>query len=171
MIIGGIFGPKLSGKSTLAKSLAKAYWKLETRRTLVFDPNGENWGPQAWVTANEDVFWPAIWKTTGCLLIVEEAASTISRERELIPVFTRIRHQGHKVIIVGHSGGDLLPVMRQQIDTLFLFRQPPEAADIWRRLFSQEEIMRACKLGRYEFLHAEIFSPVKINKLQIGVDS
>lgn len=157
MINAGVFGPKLSGKTTLARAISRQYWATRRIRSFVLDPHLEAWGPQAFVTNDEEKFWDIVWKTKGALIIVEEAAATIRRERDLIPVFTRLRHCNHRLIVVGHSGIDLLPVMRQQLDTLYLFRQPEEAAVIWARTFCDKRLLAATELGQYEFLYAEMF--------------
>lgn len=163
MINGGIFGPKLSGKTTLAVCLSKAYWSVHKIRSLVLDPHVEQWGTQAWVTNDEEKFWPNVWKSHHCLIIVEEAAATIRRERELIPVFTRMRHCQHKLLIIGHSGMDLLPVMRQQLDVIYLFRQPDQAAKVWSDTFAQKGLMAATELNQYEFIRLQMFGvPTKM---------
>lgn len=160
MISGGIFGPKLSGKTTLARNLSLAYWSRKKIRSLVLDIHQEQWGGQAWVTHQEDIFWNAVWKTKHCLIIVEEAAATIRRERELVPVFTRLRHCEHRLLIIGHDGTDLLPVMRRQFDTIFLFLQPEDALKHWRQdLPSIAGLEHATRLGQYEFLRGELFKP------------
>lgn len=163
MINGGIFGPKLSGKSTLAQSLSREYWLKHKRRSLVLDPHMDVWGDQAWVTAEEEKFWPAVWNTQNSLVIVEESAATIRRERSLVPVFTRLRHNHHYLLIIGHNGTDLLPVMRQQLDVLYLFRQPKEAAEIWSKTFCDERLLEAQQLKQYEFIRLEMYKdPVKM---------
>jgi hypothetical protein len=164
MISGGIFGPKLSGKSTLAQHLSRAYWTRKKIRSLVLDPHADVWGPQAWSTANEPKFWTAVWNTRNCLVIVEEAAATIRRERELVPVFTRLRHNAHKLLVIGHDGTDLLPVMRRQFDTVYFFLQPTEAIKIWKQDLPQiKGLDAACGLGQYEFLRGQLFkSAVKM---------
>lgn len=158
----GIMGPKLSGKTTLAMALSKEYWRKYKMRSLVLDPNLDNWGPQAWVTNDESKFWAAVWKTERCLVIVDEAAETINRDKELIRVFTRLRHLHHKLIVIGHSGVNLLPIMRQQLDTLYLFRQSRRAAAIWCEDMTQPGFIEAENLEQYVFLYGEKFkAPVK----------
>lgn len=157
MTNGGIFGPKLSGKTTLAKALSKQFWQKEQRRTLVFDPNGEEWGEHAKAFEDEDEFDKAIWGVTDCLVIIEEAAATIRRERKKVTIFTRLRHQRHKLIIIGHSGMDLLPVMRQQLDLLFLFRQPEEAAKVWSMTFTEKRLLESQHLKQYQFIRCELY--------------
>jgi hypothetical protein len=168
MHIAGIFGPKLSGKSTLARKLSEQYWVQEKRRSFVLDPNLENWGPQCWVTDNEELFAQTVWNVRNELVIIEEAAATINRDRgKVAGYFTRIRHAGHKVIVVGHSGCDLLPVMRQQIDEIFLFRQPQQAAEVWAHNFADERILACTKLKQFEFLHSRLYGDPKIKILKL----
>lgn len=164
----GIFGPSLSGKTTLAKALSREYWVKHRMKTLVLDPNGEQWGEHAVVFTDEAKFWETVWNSTHCLVIVEEASETINRDKELTAVFTRLRHKFHKLIVVGHSGASLLPVMRQQFDTLYLFLQSRKASQIWVEETACDDLLGATKLNQYEFLHYERFKPVKKIKLALG---
>jgi hypothetical protein len=162
MISGAAMGPKLSGKTTLVKHLSRDYWRQKNIRSLVLDLNqDQDWGVQAWTTADEKRFWSVVWASRNCLVIVEEAAATIRRDRDLVPVFTRMRHNEHRLIVVGHSGADLLPTMRQQFDTLFLFRQPPSAAEVWAEVFADERVMQCTTLKKYEILHCKLFEEPK----------
>lgn len=165
----GAFGPKLSGKTTLAKYISRTLWTTEQRATLVLDPHLEEWGEQAKAFTNEEQFWTVVWKSRRFLIIVEEAAATISRNRELIPVFTRLRHNDHKLLVIGHSGMDLLPTMRQQIDTLFLFRQPESAAKVWSEVMAEKGLMQSSELQQYEFLHHKMFGKPQKKKLPPSV--
>lgn len=169
MISGGVFGPKLSGKTTLVKGLSRDYWRQKGMKSLVLDLNqDQDWGPQAWCTADETAFWRVVWASRRCLVIVEEASATIRRDRDLIPVFTRLRHCEHKLIVIGHSGADLLPTMRQQFDTLYLFRQPPSAAEVWAETFADGRIMECCALNQFEILHCKLFGKPKRIILKSG---
>jgi hypothetical protein len=157
----GIFGPGLSGKTTLAKSLSRDYWNHHGIKSLVLDPNLETWGQQAWVTDDEKKFWPMFWKEKRCAVFIDEAADTVARNRGKSSVFTRSRHQGHKVHVLGHSGASLLPEMRLQLHTLFLFRQPNSAAEVWAELYADTDIFRACELRQFEFLRCRLYQPVE----------
>lgn len=167
MNIGGIFGPKLSGKTTLAKHIVASYWRNYRIRALVLDINGEEWDKSAWVTCHEALFWKTVWAHKGYLVIVDESSSTIKRDKDLIPAFTRIRHCKHKFVVIGHSGCDLLPVMRQSIDVLYLFRQSEPAAKIWVLTMAEKQLFLATQLSRYEFLTHEMYGPTKKMKLTI----
>lgn len=157
----GIFGPSQSGKTTLAKALSAEYWNAHKIKSLVLDPWLEDWGKHAVVMADEEKFWASVWASTHCLVIVEEATQTINRDRDLTKVFTAIRHQHHKLIVVGHSGSSLLPVMRQQLETLFLFLQSQKSAQIWVEETACPDLIQATTLGQFEFLHYQRFKPVK----------
>ena len=163
----GIFGPTLCGKTTLAAALSESLHRKGGHKCFVLDPHLENWPAHAVVTDNEEKFWPDVWKNRDSLIIVEEASATLRREREFIPVFTRLRHLGHSLIVIGHSGADLLPVQRQQFTMLFLFRQPESAAKIWAETFADERIYEAPTLRQFEFLHVEMFQTPRRSILKI----
>jgi GTPase SAR1 family protein len=165
----GIFGPGQSGKTTLAKHLSKYYADNYSRKSLVLDPNQEVWGPHAKVYSLEDEerFWFDCWRCQRHAIFVEESADTIKRDRELIPVFTRIRHQGHKLHVSGHDAMDLLPVMRRQISTLYLFRQSEESAKVWVNQFTDKRLFKSCSLHQYQFVVCHLFGDVKIKMLSI----
>lgn len=149
----GIFGPKTCGKTNLAKYFSRQFWRWHERATLVLDPHRESWGPQALVTVDGEKFTEWIWNSRNYLVIMEEAAETIARDRDKTTLFTRLNHQGHKLIIIGHDGTDLLPVQRRQFDQLALFVQPKKATEIW--LEDQPQIRgleEAPNLKQYEFL-------------------
>lgn len=165
----GIFGPGLSGKTTLAKQLSRFYWRKDRIKSLVLDPNNDSdWGPQAWVTNDEDLFWDMVWyREVDCALFVEEAAETIARDNSKTSLFTRVRHRrgpngpGHRLHIIGHSGSNLLPQQRDQVHTLYLFKQTPKSADIWAEQFCDKRIMKSCYLNKYEFLFCRLHEEPK----------
>lgn len=167
MVRGGIFGPSLSGKTTLAKALSKEYWAQNKMRSLVLDLNNESWGEQALVTADEKTFWPMVWRTNDCLVIVDEGTETIRRDKTLVPAFTRLRHHKHKLLVVGHSGTNLLPIMRQQIDTLYLFLQDEDSAKQWAKDFIQKDLLQAVELQQFEFLYCRRWQPCKKLRLKL----
>lgn len=156
----GIFGPKLSGKSTLAHTLSRELWLRNKIKTLALDPHPKDWnkwGAEAKVTNQEEKFWDCVWKSNNCVVFVEEAATTINRDKGLIEVFTRLRHNDHKLVVIGHSGMSLLPVMREQIDTIFLFRQPMSSCKVWAEVMTNEELLAAKDLKQFEFLQHRLF--------------
>lgn len=167
MVSGGIFGPKLSGKTTLAKTLCRQYWTKHQIRSLVLDINGEDWGEHCWTSEDEEKFFAAAWKTTNSVIVIDEAASTIKRDRKLIPLFTRLRHCNHILIVIGHSGMDLLPTMRQQFDTVFLFRQAESSAKVWSDTMTEKGLLKAVELKQYEFIRHQLYGVPQKMKLKL----
>lgn len=174
MLVGGIFGPKKSGKTTLAQHLAQAYWHSEDRASLVNDPNSSDWPKCCWqppITLNEEqketVFWETVWKTQHKLIICDDAGKSIDRNADLNDIFTRINHNGHKLLIVGHNGSNLLPIQRQQMDDVYLFRSTLDACKWWYDVFGDDKIFEAPKLQRYEFLRCRFYEPTEKHILNL----
>ena len=161
----GIAGPKLSGKTTLAKHIADEYWRREKVRSLVLDINADKWPEGCLVISDESKFWDIVWRAKSCLVIVDEASTVIQRDKELIPVFTRMRHLQHRLIVICHSAVDLLPQMREQFDTLYLFRQSERSAGIWAETFTQKDLIAAADLGQHEFIFAQLYQKSSRQKL------
>lgn len=155
----GTFGRGLSGKTFLNKQLSREYWRNNGIKSLVLDPNTDGtWGPQAWVTKDEDKFWDMVWnRETGCVLFVDEAVETIARDDEKTSLFTRVRHRGHRLHVMGHSGVNLKPQQREQLHVLFLFQQTEKAAKIWVETFMDKRLMASTDLIQYEFLHCVLY--------------
>lgn len=168
MINGGIFGPKLSGKTTLAQALSRQYWQQQKIKTIVLDINGDSWGEHATATADEEIFWQVVWKAQNCLVIVDEATETINRDKKLIPVFTRMRHNNHKLLVIGHSGMNLLPIMREQIDTIYLFRQGEKASAYWAETMAEKGLLESVSLRQYEFIRHELYGTPQRQKLTLA---
>jgi len=62
LVNGGIFGPTLCGKTTLAKKLSMHWFRAKQRRTLVLDPYLDRWGEHATVfhTNQQVEFWSKV---------------------------------------------------------------------------------------------------------------
>jgi molybdopterin-guanine dinucleotide biosynthesis protein len=161
MTRGGIFGISLSGKTTLAKKISRQYATLHKMPSLVLDPFKEDYGLHATVTDDEEKFWETVWKSRKCLVIVDEASTTIRREKGLVPVFTSLRHLDHKLLVIGHHGADLLPVMREQLDTVYLFRQNEKSVKYWVEKFADERVLTSATLAQYEYLFCRNFAEPK----------
>lgn len=156
----GIFGPTRSGKTTLAQALAAEYQK-NGRAVLVCDPLGIRWPCSAWQTTNASALVSKARASRNCMIFVEEASLSIARDRSLSWLFVAAGNPaagGHVTHIVGQDGGSLLPAMRQQLSTVYLFRCHPDLAEIWARQFAQPEVSEiAPTLEKYEFLRVRSF--------------
>lgn len=179
MLVGGIFGPKKSGKTTLARALAEGYWLSEDRASLVNDPNSSGWPKCCWQPPasfngrtlspdnREALFWDNVWKTQHKLIICDDAGKSINRNADLNDIFTRINHNGHKLLIIGHNGSNLLPIQREQMDDVYLFRSTLDACKWWYDVFGDDKIFSAATLNRYEFLRCRFYEPTEKHILQL----
>jgi hypothetical protein len=128
----GIFGETECGKTFVAMRISAAFWKNRGTPSLVLDPWLDQWGQHAWVTSSQDQFVAAVAKREHCLVIVDDTSATIQRSKEFIPFFTAIRHHEHSLCVCGHDGSDLLPIMRRQINDLYLFTQTEKSVELWQ---------------------------------------
>lgn len=168
-----IAGMIRSGKTTLARKIVWHYWKTKKMRAIVLDPKGEWWpdnckvfriNPEHSEEEADSVcskFWDTAWANVNCVIVADEAAVTINRDRKLMSAFTMMNRQSHKFVFICHSGADLLPGMRGQIDHLFLFLQSPEGMNVWREQFADERLREAEKLNRFECILARRFQPAE----------
>lgn len=161
----GIFGPSECGKTTLAIQLSREFFRKDGMKSLVLDPYKDNWGEHAMVISDSDQFWAAVEASTHCVVIIDEATFTIDRNRDLTKFFTSIRHNFHKLIVCGHAGSNLLPIMRQQLETLCLFFTDEDSAKVWAKVTGRKELLEAINLQQFEFLFYRRFQPVKKVKL------
>ena len=164
MIRGAIIGMSMSGKTTLAKHLSRQYWTRSKIRSLVLDPNYDegSYGDHAMVFREEPKFWNVAWKTNNLLIIVDEAAETISRNDDLTPVFTRLRHRGHKLLVIAHRATNLTPIMREQIDTVYLFRQSKKNCEIFAELFAEPSLEKAQFLPQFQYYYCALYEKPKL---------
>jgi hypothetical protein len=153
----GIFGPSLCGKSNVAKWLMLMYWQTLRVRSLVLDPNPlQAWPACALRFYDAEKFWPFVWTVRGCAVFADEMSSAKTRRQtNLIEYFTRGRQNDHVLHVMGHAPTNLLPDQRNQLQTLFLFDQSPDAAEMMAREWSEPRIMESVGLPQYEFLQVE----------------
>jgi hypothetical protein len=100
-------------------------------------------------------------------VIVDDGSVTIKRDKDLIPVFTTMRHLHHRLLVVSHDASDFTPTMRRQFDTMFLFRQSPDSAEEWYKVFLDRDIYKCAQLAQYEFVKCRNFAPVEKMKLTV----
>lgn len=162
----GIFGPSECGKTTLAKKISAHIFRTEKRKSYVLDTIAkDNWGNHAEVDTDDSTFWDKIFKVRDGLIIVDDSSVTINRDNDLNGVFTTLRHQNHKLLVIGHSASNLLPQMREQLQRVFLFLQNEDSVKHWQTLFPNQKLDAAMNLQQFEFLTVANFKPLQRFKL------
>lgn len=165
----GIFGPSESGKSTLAKKISQEIFARERRFSIVLSPNDTNitdWQkPHIRFFRDKEKFLQFADSTNGCVVIVDDASTTIARDDECSNLFTTMRHRNHKLLVIGHAATNLLPQMREQLQRIFLFLQTEDSIKKWEVIFPGQDLMPATRLQQYEFLTVANYKPLLKSKL------
>ncbi len=163
-------GPTKCGKTTVGQSLARSL-HATGRPAIVLHSimaGGAGWPPGSFVTPDLATVIPVVQESHGCAVFLDDASATIAADRTgALPLFTCIRHRHHKLFVMCHGFTDLLPEMRTNLDTAYIFRQDPDMSAKWARLFMDEELEKACTLLRFEFLLKKPFEPVRRLKLSL----
>jgi hypothetical protein len=156
-----MFAPSLFGKSNVAKTLCRLYWRLERRRSIVLDPTLKDprfhdWGPSALVFIDREQFIAAVNKHANCAVFFDEFGD-YERDKANNPLFTKIRHQGHQLHIMSHAWTDCLRKQRNQLGKIFFFWQSELEAKLIAEELSDERLLAVSTLPKYEFLLCEKF--------------
>jgi hypothetical protein len=159
-----IMGPTESGKTTLARYLC-AQMKRQGVGTLVCDPLFHEWDAD-WITPSIEKFLAKAKTSRRCALFIEESGQTVDRGKDYEWLFTTARHWGHKTFISGHAGRQILPIMREQCSTLFLFRCSATVCKGWESEYGPE-IYAATSLEKYQFAKYTRNGNPEIQKLKL----
>jgi hypothetical protein len=143
------------GKTTAALWTSRQAWRLGRRRSIVSDPNPQEWGPQALVFRGKkriEAFWQKVWASRDCNVYVDDVTSSMPRSSELDEEFTRIRHLGHQMHFMLHVNANLTPLQRDQLGTVFLFNQIQASCDKWAEDWNEPRMKGASLLPKFHFL-------------------
>lgn len=165
-IIGIICGGSKCGKTTLAKGLVSGAWRHHGLRSIVFDPfkkkKGNVWPASAWVSDDLEAFKRVVFQVGGCLVVWDESSDSLDRGTlESRKFFTRVRHEHPAFFLICHDFTVPTPMMRANITDAYIFRQPEERAEDWRKLFADEQMRQTADLVKREFIHKVAFEPIR----------
>lgn len=166
----GIFGASESGKTTLAKRVSQEIFAHERRPSICLfhlERTPASWGKHARGFYNRDEFLTNVrTATTGALVVVEDASVTIAADKDVTDLFTCIRHQNHKLLVIGHHAANLTPEMRDSLQRVFLFLQNDDAIkNYWSKIFPGHDLTPATQLQQYEFLTVANYQPLLKSQL------
>lgn len=154
-----------SGKTTLMREIATLA-KSHGHGVLVLDPNWGQWDCD-YLTDDLTKFMRVAKASRRCLLVMDECGESIARDPTAVWLATRARHWGHLSFFGMHSWTQLLPVIRNQCTTAYVFSQSVEDSAALARHFNDRLIASAAELKQGEFIHKEPFLPAKIKKLDL----
>lgn len=163
-----ISASSLSGKTTLCQEIARAY-KAAGFGILVYDPMDD----PAWICDRKftdfEKFLECAYQATRCVLFIEEVGAVIGQypKPHIEWLGTRSRHWGHRAFFIGQTPVQVSLTMREQCETLFLFRCIKKRAVLWAEEFADEDLEKAANLERFQFIKKTRFEPCKIQKIKI----
>lgn len=116
-----ILGQTLSGKSTLAKKLAREY-KANGIGVIVLDPVGDPEWQADYSTPDPETFFDVYNKSRSCMAFIDESGDICKDYPALITrTATRGRHRGHRNHYIAQRATLINPTIRDQCSELFLF--------------------------------------------------
>lgn len=154
----GIFGSTMSGKTTLAKSLARDY-QAKGIPCIVYDPRLTPWGAGAYVTASVEQFRQTARLSRRCALFFDDGGRIQRGSKDDEWLFTESRHEGHRLHVTAQGGPQLTPTMRESLSAVCLFRCGRKVAAFWQEEFAVDDAGAAADLQQYEFLFVTRFPP------------
>jgi len=152
-----ILGMTESGKTTLAKELARKY-KASNMGVLVLDPlQTTDWAAD-YNSADPDEFLNVFWDSKGCAVFIDESGDAVGKyDLAMTQTATRGRHWGHRVHYITQRGASISRTVRDQCSHMFLFRSGKQDCKIHAEEWARDELVNANQLGAGEYYHVTRF--------------
>lgn len=163
-----ISASSMSGKTTLCQEIARAY-RAAGFGILVYDKMDD----PDWICDRKftdfEAFLDCAYAATRCVLFIEEVGSVIGQwpKPRVEWLGTQCRHWGHRSFFIGQTPVQISLTMREQCETLFLFRCIKKRAEKWSEEFADTDLINATDLERFEFIKKTRFQPCQKLKLKI----
>lgn len=155
-----ILGMTLSGKSTLAKLLAKKY-KNSGYKILVLDPVFDPGWCADFITDDPDEFLTVFWKSRQCAVFIDEAGENVGQhDKKMMKTATRGRHYGHVVHYIAQGGRQINKTVRDQCGRLFLFTTALADAKVHAEEWNNPKINNANTLTQGSYFAITRFGEV-----------
>lgn len=182
---GAIIGSTTSGKTFLARFLAREYMGKKAEVIALHKPR-EPWGKNevVWQTQhvnlildkieernreNQNLIAKGINPIGGFVVFLELSDAAAAKYDERIrKLFTEGRHDGHICHYLSQRGVQVHPDIRENCIRLYLFACLGNAAKEWATEFNDVELKKAGSLPPYYFAYkASRFAPTRICKLAV----
>lgn len=160
-----IYGMTLSGKSTLAKSLARRY-QASGISVLVLDPLGDPSWPCDYRASNVEEFLETYWASRGCAVFFDEAGDYAGQHaKEVIKTATKGRHFGHRNHYITQRMSSISKTIRDQCSTLALFTSGKKDSMLHAEEWAHDELREAHTLTQGEYFLIERYGRRERRKL------
>lgn len=159
-----IVGVTLSGKTTLAKMIAKGL-KDRGHKIAILDPMKD----REWIeiadfsTHNPDAFLAYAKRTKSHFLFVDESGTAIGRyNRAMDWLTTTGRHLGHSVTLICHRTTNLAPTIRDNCTTVYVFAVSEEDSIALAKAYREPSLRNVAKFRQGQFYKVGQFCETQI---------
>jgi hypothetical protein len=164
-----IVGMTESGKSSLARALAREY-ALAGHVPIVLDvTRNKEWGANAIIFTDPDEMLRYVRDPQKCLrqpIFVEEAGIAVNKyQSEFQWLTTFSRHHGMRCHIVAQRAEMVDKTTRSQCANLAAFGLPFDDAKAYAREFNGQEIMQCTTFRPGTYIHKTRYAPGVVRKL------
>lgn len=148
-----ILGMTESGKTTLARKLARRY-QHKGIPVLVLDPYKSSAWQADFITDSPDLFLETVKASKSCAVFVDECGHYADEGYSDILrwLATNSRHYGHNSHFIAQRAQQLKPTIRDQCSHIFLFKQSFDDAKELTRNFATDALLEAPTLKKGEYL-------------------
>lgn len=154
-----------SGKTTLAKQLARAY-KSKGIGVIVLDPLNDSGWEADFKTHDVDDFLKVYWDSRQCMAFIDESGDSVGRfDKLMIKTATRGRHWGHSNHYITQRGQQIARTVRDQCSNLFLFNTALEDCKIHGKEWNKPELIEAAQFPQGQYFHTTRFGGLTKNKV------
>lgn len=154
-IHGCFFGRTFTGKSHKAREVAAGFKRARVGViALVPADQLHAWKDCAhWVTADLDLFCAKVAASKRCAVFCELADAGADKFDDRIrAMFTRGRHDGHRIFFIAQRFSQVEPTVREQCAFLWLFKTAPKAAAVLAEEFADPALLAAAGLPDRSFV-------------------
>ena len=156
-----ILGQTLSGKTSLAKELAKAY-RARGIPVVVLDPMSDPEWESDFKTRDPDEFLRVLWDSEQCAGFIDEAGKSAGRfDEAMIETATEGRHFGHRMHYISQRGAQLSVTLRTQCTELFLFNTSLDDCKVHANEWGEPELKKGNVLPHFPYYYKSRFKPVQ----------
>ncbi|MBL4572923.1 MAG: ATP-binding protein [Gammaproteobacteria bacterium] len=160
-----IWGTTRTGKSSLAKEMARVYQSMGIK-VLVHDPVFDSTWPADFKTDNFELFLEVYWESEGCMCFFDEAyKSCFHKNDAAIATATMGRHRGHINHYIAHRPTMIDVTIREQCTKMFLFRIGKKDAKLVAEDWSEDVLLRCNEFKQGQYFEVEKMGEVHERRL------
>lgn len=159
-----ILGMTESGKTTLAKKLARDY-SARGIKVMVLDPLHDPEWCADFKTSDSEEFLEVFWNSRQCAVFIDEAGESVGQfDKVMSKTATKGRHWGHSCHYIAQRGTQISKIVRDQCSHLFLFASSVDDGKIHANEWNSVELKGCNALKQGDYYHVTRFSdPVLLN--------